>query len=334
MATKQTYNRFALALALSLGVITLWMMIPYIRSLFVGLIFGAICYPMHLWISKRIKWPRIAAMTTLAAFIAIILIPLVFIATSLAVQANDVVQSIPHTVDVDFIEREIVNLTGYEIGLRETINSLSTAIATSVLSFSKVFLTRSADFFIKLFVVLFLMYVIFIDGKDIVKNIKKYLPFHTKNQNQILKEMDEVVKAILIGQGAASVIQGIVGGITFALLGMSGAVFWGFMMVILAFLPAVGASLVWGPAVLILLIQGETVAAVILALVGVVIISNIENLLKPIMMKGYTQIHPFVLFIGIFAGLSAFGIIGLFIGPIIISAFLTVVEMCRKDLEA
>ena len=121
-------------------------------------------------------------------------------------------------------------------------------------------------------------------------------------------------------------VQGIVGGITLALLGVQGAVLWGVVMTILSFLPLIGAALVWAPVAVWLAVTGHLVKGIILALVGILVLSNVDNVVRPLLLVGKSKINTLVLIISLMGGVSAFGFIGIVLGPLVAVLLTAILE--------
>jgi predicted PurR-regulated permease PerM len=138
---------------------------------------------------------------------------------------------------------------------------------------------------------------------------------------------------MLKGTVVVGIVQGTIGGITFALLGFQGAVFWGVIMTLLSLLPAFGAALVWVPAAIWLVATGDIVRAVILVLIGVFVIGLVDNVLRPILVGRDTQMPDYLILLATLGGITAFGVSGFVIGPIIAALFLAVWEMFAADFR-
>jgi len=121
-------------------------------------------------------------------------------------------------------------------------------------------------------------------------------------------------------------LQGLIGGVTFALLGIDGWVLCGVMMAILALLPLVGATLVWLPFAVWLALSGSLVKGIVLAVVGVLILSTVDNVVRPLLLSGKSKMNTLVLIISLMGGLSAFGFIGVVIGPLVAALLTALVE--------
>ena len=128
-----------------------------------------------------------------------------------------------------------------------------------------------------------------------------------------------------------AVLQGILGGIGFFVVGIPNPVFWGFIMTILAFLPIVGTGLIWGPAGIILIAEGNIIWGIFLLVYGFFIVAGIDNIIRPRIISGKGKIHPIVALIGIIGGLKVFGFLGIIIGPLIAALFITMAEFFYED---
>jgi predicted PurR-regulated permease PerM len=135
----------------------------------------------------------------------------------------------------------------------------------------------------------------------------------------------------LIGTGLTASIQGLLVGVGFWVTGIPNALFWGVVTVIVAILPVVGSALVWGPGVAHLALVGRYGWAIALAVWGVVLVGNIDNVIRPMVFRRWAQIHPFITIIGAFAGIQYFGLLGLLIGPLAISYFFELIQMYRQE---
>ena len=137
---------------------------------------------------------------------------------------------------------------------------------------------------------------------------------------------------------AVAAIQGVLGGLTFLLLGVQGAALWGGLMAAGSLLPAVGAALVWAPAAIWLAISGSLVKGVVLALVGLLVVGNVDNVVRPLLLSGSARMSTLVLVISLLGGVSAFGFIGIVLGPVVAAVLTALVEsyalLPAAELEA
>jgi predicted PurR-regulated permease PerM len=140
----------------------------------------------------------------------------------------------------------------------------------------------------------------------------------------------EMASSLVIGNGVAAVIQGVLGGLVFSMLGLHGAVLWGVVMAILAFIPVVGISLIFVPFSLILLLAGETARAVWLFVPLALVATVVEYWLKPLLVGRRAQMHTLLVFLSLIGGAMVFGAVGLLLGPLMMTAFLTLAGIYRE----
>jgi len=158
----------------------------------------------------------------------------------------------------------------------------------------------------------------------------QYLPFTRKNNLIIVEKFKEITYATIVGTFLIAIIQGGLLTLNFWLLGIPNALFWGSVTMVLSFLPIIGAPVIWVPASLIQFVSGNTNIGVALVIVGI-FISLVDNILRPIINQQYGSIHPLVSIIGIFIGISQFGIVGIFIGPLLIAYFLLFFNLYMEE---
>ncbi|MBS1271590.1 MAG: putative transport protein [Candidatus Marinimicrobia bacterium] len=129
-----------------------------------------------------------------------------------------------------------------------------------------------------------------------------------------------------------ALLQGFLGGIAFWILGLPSPIFWGAVMAFLSIFPVIGAPLVYLPAAAILLIQGSLPRGLILLIWGTLIVSQIDNFLRPILISGRAKLHTLILFFSILGGIYIFGFLGIIMGPVVAALFLTMIKIYRDEL--
>ena len=175
-----------------------------------------------------------------------------------------------------------------------------------------------------------ILYYLLVDGDAFRRWIEDTVPLPAAEQSQVAQRFMEMSSSLVIGNGLAALIQGIAGGIVFALLGLQGAMLWGVIMFILAFIPVVGISLVYIPFCVFLLVAGETGRAVGLFVPLALVSTVVEYWLKPILVGRRAQMHPLLVILSLIGGVAAFGAVGLLLGPLTMTAFLTLLGIYRE----
>ena len=157
-----------------------------------------------------------------------------------------------------------------------------------------------------------------------LEKILYYLPLEDQDERRMLEKFTSVTRATLKGSAVIGILQGGLAGLAFAVVGIPSAVFWGTIMAVLSIIPSIGSGLVWGPAAIILAVSGHVAKAIGLAVFCAVVVGSLDNLLRPILVGKDTQMHELMIFFGTLGGIIMFGVVGIFIGPIIAALFITV----------
>ena len=175
-----------------------------------------------------------------------------------------------------------------------------------------------------------IVYYLLVDGRLLGRWVEDTLPLPVDEQRMVAGRFMDMASSLVVGNGAAAVIQGVAGAIAFSALGLHGAILWGVVMAILAFIPVVGISLIFIPFTIILLFAGETARAVMLFVPLAVVATVVEYWLKPLLVGRRAQMHTLLVFLSLIGGAMAFGAVGLLLGPLAMTAFLTLVGIYRE----
>jgi predicted PurR-regulated permease PerM len=190
-----------------------------------------------------------------------------------------------------------------------------------------------STFFIGFFFTLLSLYYLFKDGDRLVGRMKEILPIHTREQDMLIFRFKEMVYATIYGGILIAIVQGVLGGMIFWILGISSPILWGTTMAFLSFIPIGGTALIWFPAAILLIVQGAFLKGIILLGLGVFGISMVDNLLRPFFISSKTNIHPLLLFFAVLGGIQAFGLIGIVAGPLIVALCITLIEIYIQGIK-
>ena len=183
-----------------------------------------------------------------------------------------------------------------------------------------------ASFVFALAITLALLFFLLRDAASYATALHRFLPFGPEHNARFLSITRDLVSASVSATLLIAATQGLLGGLTFALLGIPGSAMWGVMIGLLALLPMMGATLVWLPAGLWLLLSGSAGRGIVVLLVGVLILGNVDNVIRPLMLSGRSQVSTPVLIISLLGGLSAFGFIGIVLGPLVAALLTALLE--------
>lgn len=189
------------------------------------------------------------------------------------------------------------------------------------------------SFLVHFFLMMLVIYYVLRDGDHLKAYITGLLPFPARQQNLMVNKFREMARAIIFGNGINGMIQGILGGVGFFAFGLGSPFLWGTVIGFMAFLPIIGASVVFVPATVLLLIQGKQGLALGYLLYNGCYSSIMEYFVKPRLIGKGMRMNPLLVFIGIIGGMKLFGILGIVYGPLIITVFLSLAEIYRLEYK-
>ena len=199
-------------------------------------------------------------------------------------------------------------------------NDFATELFPSVLG-------GAANIFLGLVVMYFLLYFMFVQRESFENGLLKYAPFREQNALKFATELRNTTNSNVLGQGFIAIVQGALVSLAFFIFGINDAIFWGVISTFLSFLPVVGAPIVFVPAALIELANGNAMAGWGLLLFGFIIITNIDNVIRLMIAKKVSDTHPIITVIGVLIGIPMFGILGLVFGPLLLSYFILTIRI-------
>jgi predicted PurR-regulated permease PerM len=183
-------------------------------------------------------------------------------------------------------------------------------------------------------VMLFTMFYFFIDGERILNRLRYLSPVRDEYQNIILNRFLLISRATIVGTILIGIIQGSFGAITLLVFGIKSWLLWGFIMVVLAIIPMAGTWIVLIPAGIIQIITGNLWRGIGIILTSIIIVSNIDNLIRPRIVGYGAKMHDLLIFFSTLGGLSLFGVTGFIVGPIIASFFITMVDIYELEFHS
>jgi len=185
---------------------------------------------------------------------------------------------------------------------------------------------------VKAFFVVFTMYYLFRDGEQIVKKLPSALPVSAKQGEAIIIRTQQVVSASVYGVVTIAVLQGLLGGFAFWLLGVPSPLLWAVLMTFICMIPIAGSFLVWLPLSIYLMATGHWIKALLLIVWGALVVSTIDNFLRPKLIKNQTKLHELFVFFSVLGGISVFGLLGLVLGPVVLAITLGLLQTFRPPI--
>jgi predicted PurR-regulated permease PerM len=182
---------------------------------------------------------------------------------------------------------------------------------------------------VKAFFVIFTMYYLFRDGDKILDKLPAALPLSRPQSEAIISRTREVVNASVYGVVSIAALQGLLGGLAFWILGLPSPLLWAVLMTFICMIPMLGSFLVWVPLSIYLIVHGHLTKAILLIIWGALVISTIDNFLRPRLIKNQTRLHELFVFFSVLGGISVFGLLGIVLGPVVLAITLGLLQTYR-----
>jgi predicted PurR-regulated permease PerM len=329
MTLLQTPRDRAGLLILALGAAILVAIAPFLS----GLLGAAVLYVIFVKPYRRLERsmrPGLAAAITLAAALVIVALPLGWLVGVVIAQAPDALRTLQSSAV--FARVAELRIGSFQVGMELAKASGTIASWFSARVFS--FVGSATSAVLNLVIAFFGLYYMLRSDRNTWDAIRPYIPFSPPTADALRDRFYSVTQATLLGTMLIAAIQGSLVGIGFWIVGLPNPFFWGTVTAIASILPVLGTSLVWLPAVLVLLVQDRYGAAVTMLVIGAGIASNIDNLIRPLVYRRVSHIHPMITLVGAFAGVKYFGLLGVLLGPLAIAYLFALLQFYREEYGA
>lgn len=347
----KNYNvYFFFIILMFVSVATFFIFQPFLVAILVASVLAVVFRPIYDFFLARFgKRKGVSALSTSFIAMLFILIPFSIIFALVVNEITIVYQDIAlegnfhakYVVPVvEYIEsNKLLNILGIsELINKEVISNSISQIGQFSLNFVQAVYQSLAHFVFMTFVMFFSLYYFFVNGKEVVAKIMMLSPLKDAHEKLLVEKFVSISRATIKGTIVVAFIQGLIGGLTFAVTGIPSAMIWAVIMMFLSLIPMFGSSIIWFPVGVTMLLLGNVWQGLFILVVGLLIISLIDNFLRPELVGKDTQIHPLIVFFATLGGISLFGFLGFIIGPIIVALFLSLWEIYgiefKKQLNA
>ena len=333
----------AVLAATGIGLYLCWLMLkPFIGVLEWAIVLVIIFHPVHQRLRSRIRYRGLSALLSCLLVIVIVVLPLTLLTIGVAQELANVVPNLPSQISQRMNTQsplfgKITDWLQVRFGI-DTVRSQEFFVeqlkrsSEFLLGFSWNLVGNIVGGIVKAFFVVFTMYYLFRDGEQIVKKLPAALPVSAQQGKAIIVRTQEVVSASVYGVVTIATLQGLLGGFAFWLLGVPSPVLWAVLMTFVCMIPIAGSFLVWLPLSIYLMLSGHWVKAVLLIAWGALIVSTIDNFLRPKLIKNQTKLHELFIFFSVLGGMSVFGLLGLVLGPVVLAITLGLLQTFRPQI--
>ncbi|MBB6108426.1 AI-2E family transporter [Mucilaginibacter lappiensis] len=325
-------NNIILVSIIILGCFLLYALSGLFSSILGAIVLFTIFRPLYLYLVEKKGWSRVlVALLIIFSSLVVIVIPFLLLSIMVVGKISSInIKSLPieqWTSKIDAFAATNLNQPRFAENTLQKLGSFGTELFPSILS-------SAANIIITLLVLYFLLYFMLTQIREFEAGLLKYAPFREQHALKFASALRDSTYSNVLGQGIIAVIQGTLLAIGFYLFGIPDAVFWGVIGAFISFLPVVGAPTLSIPASILLFAQGHTLKGVLLLIYGLLVIGNIDNVLRMIINKRIANTHPIISVVGVFIGLPLFGILGLVFGPVLLSYFLLLLEIYETNRMA
>ncbi len=336
---------FLMLLVILVTLAFLWLVAPFAGAILWGVIAAVLFAPLNArFLRARPGRPTLTALLTLLVITAVVIVPAMLLGAALLNEASGAYSRI-RAGEIDlgrlFVQLEahlpgwaqrwlesvgLSDLEGVRSRISRSLSSSFQTVAGQLLSIGQ----SAFGFFLALGVMLYLTFFLLRDGEAIAAKVERALPLPADQRDALVSKFVAVIRATIKGSLIVALLQGLIGGLTFWVLGIPSPLLWGVAMGIFSLFPAVGTGLVWVPVALYLLATGSVWQGIVLALCGFFIISSVDNVVRPILVGRDARMPDYVVLISTLGGFEMMGFNGFVVGPVIAALFMAVWDIFSR----
>jgi predicted PurR-regulated permease PerM len=333
--TREQLSLGALLIVTAIALYVCWRVVaPFLPALTWALALAIVAYPIYDKVAARVSKPDLASGLAVCLVTLIIIAPIVLVTQQVVSQFTSQQSGGWEQWKSKILEHPklapIVERIEQNVNIEQELKSAAESVQKRLSSFAR----SAVQISIQLAICLFTLFYFFRDRKRILTAARSYLPLSAPEFDDLTERIGTMIHATIYGTFVVACIQGALGGVMFWVLGLPAPLLWSVAMTIAAIIPVLGAFVVWAPATLYLLAQGEIWKAIVLALFGTIIISLADNLLYPILVGKELRMHTLLVFLAILGGIAVFGMSGIVLGPAALAVTLGLLDILRQRTVA
>lgn len=322
-----------------------WLMLrPFLGVVAWAVVLVIVFYPVHERLRMRIKRPGLSALVSCILVVLIVVLPLVLLTVAVAEELGKAIPGMPAQFSLLFnsqlplfgrVSQWLQNRFGVDLmGMQGFVIEQLRNMSQRILGASFNLMGNIVGGIVKAVFVVFTMYYLFRDSDKIIAKLPTALPLKPEQSERIIGRAKAVVSASVYGVVTIAGLQGLLGGLAFWILGIPSPILWAVLMAFLCMIPMAGSFLVWLPLAIYLMITGHWTKAIILILWGALVISTVDNFIRPKLIKNQTRLHELFVFFSVLGGISVFGLLGIVLGPVVLAVTLALLQTFQlRDSE-
>lgn len=318
---------------------------PYLTPILFASVIAIVFYPLHRSVQRKFRNTSIGAIISTLVTLLLTVVPLTFLLLAMSNELSGLYQTLAvRTASAGGMSAYLVHaaekVTSWagqyfpipQLDLRGVLLSQLQSTSASLLRFGASLVSNLFSFAVNGAITLVVLFFLFRDGESAVSRLMATLPLDQQRASELRFRISSSIMANVYGSLAVGALQGTLTGLSFWALGLDSPALWGVATGVLSLVPIFGSALVWVPASIFLLLTGHYVKAAILLGLGVAVIGTVDNVVRPLIIHKSLRLHPILVLFSILGGVQLFGILGLFIGPVILSVTAALLGMLQQDL--
>jgi predicted PurR-regulated permease PerM len=320
---------------------------PYVTPILFASVIAIVFYPLHRYTQRISRSPNVSAFVSTLVTLLLTVVPLTFLLIALSNELTGLYQALAARSAgsggvTAYLLQGSERLMSWAssrfsirgIDVRAIVMNRLENISSSLLRYGANLVSNLFSLVANAAIALIVVFFLFRDGKRVIGGLMQTLPIGQERIPELSTRIQETVKTNFYGSFVVGALQGTLAGLSFWALGIDSPVLWGIASAVFSLIPFLGTAIVWVPASIVLLLTGHVVKGIILLGLGTALIGTVDNIVRPLIIHRSVRLHPLLVLFSILGGLRLLGVLGLFVGPVILSVTAALLHMLREDMAA
>ena len=317
---------------------------PFASPILFATVIAIVFYPLHRRMQQMVRGRNLSAAISVAATFALTVVPLAFLLTAISRELSELYRTLMSksgsgsllTYVLQRGDRLIMWASQrYSIPAVDLHDVLARRLETASAELVRLgasLVSNAFSFIADTVIALVILFFLYRDGERGISKVMAAMPLPQERLVELRERVTSTVVANFYGGVAVGALQGSLTGLSFWMLGLESPVLWGVVTGFFSLMPVIGSGVVWAPAAIVLALTGHLGKGVILAALGITVIGTVDNIVRPLIIRKSVQLHTLLVFFALLGGVKIFGVLGLFVGPVILSVTAALVMMLQEDM--